>query len=84
MDAAADERDETMSSQISFRITSKSAQDMGIYQGASEVDALAAMHRDAGYDVTLDETGTELVFASESDRELCGDVDAWTVRPVSE
>jgi hypothetical protein len=84
MDAAADGETTTMSSQISFRITSKSAQDMGTYQGASEVDALAAMHRDAGYDVTLDETGTELVFASESDREICGDIDDWTVRPVSD
>ena len=57
--------------------------DFGTLEAGSEVDALATMHRMAGYDVAVSEDGEELVFASDSDRDLCGDLDAWIVRRVS-
>lgn len=56
----------------------------GTYEGASELDALCAMHADAGYSVAIDETGTELVFASADDRALCGGPEAWDVREVDD
>lgn len=62
----------------SFSIFSKDGADFGTYTGETAAHALAAMHRDAGYKVSV-EAG-ELVFASESDAELCGGLDAWTVK----
>lgn len=67
----------------SFRITNRSTgADFGTVEAGSELDALATMHRDAGYDVAVDETGTELVFASEGDERLCGGLDVWRVQEV--
>lgn len=72
-----------------FRITSRSTgADFGVYDTFSQsdeiapLDALAAMHRDAGYDVAISEDGTALVFASEADERLCGGLDAWRVTEV--
>lgn len=73
----------TTTTQRTFRITSRSTgADFGCFEAGSELDALATMHRDAGYEVTLDETGTELVFASEGDERLCGGLDVWRVQEV--
>jgi len=67
----------------SFRITNRSTgADFGTVEAGSELDALATMHCDAGYDVAIDETGTELVFASEGDERLCGGLDVWRVQEV--
>ncbi|MBM6757092.1 hypothetical protein H6A18_11375, partial [Collinsella tanakaei] len=60
----------------------RTGQSFGTYEGSTDLDALCAMHNDAGYVVALDETGTELVFESEDDREVCGDADAWIVSEV--
>lgn len=72
-----------------FRITNRSTgADFGIYETESQsdeiapLDALASMHRNAGYDVAVSEDGTELVFASEADAALCGGLDAWRVTEV--
>jgi len=72
----------------SFRITNRSTgADFGTYTSdaagdVAPLEALASMHRDAGYDVAIDETGTEFVFASESAARLCGGLDVWRVQEV--
>ncbi len=73
----------TTTTQRTFRITSRSTgADFGCFDAASELDALATMHRDAGYDVTMDETGTELVWDDADDAALCGGLDVWRVQEV--
>lgn len=61
-----------------YHITSKAGADHGIWHGSSEAHALAAMHREAGYDVEVDEDG-DLTFASEDDAAQCGDVSDWII-----
>jgi hypothetical protein len=63
-----------------YNITSKSGANYGDFEGATPAEALAAMHRDAGYRVSVE--GDEVAFASDADREFCGGVDDWTIRPV--
>ena len=65
-----------------YEITSSTGNTMGTYEGTTPAEALAAMHRDAGYRVRVD--GGEIVFASEGDAEVCGGLDAWTVREVAQ
>ena len=78
----------TTTTQRTFRITNRSTgADFGTYASdaagdVAALEALASMHRDAGYDVAIDETGTELVFASEGDERLCGGLDVWRVQEV--
>ena len=73
-----------MTTQGHYSISNRSTgADFGTFEAGSEVDALATMHREAGYDVAVREDGAELVFASDADRDLCGDVDAWIVRRVA-
>ncbi len=67
----------------SYTITSRASVDMGIYQGETPAHALAALHRDAGYQVSVDEHD-ELVFKDDEEREICGDVDDWIIEEVSE
>lgn len=71
----------TLSKEIKmkYKIESKAGEEMGIYEGATETEALAAMHRDAGYDVTVDEDDV-LVFARKSDYEICGGRSDWYVK----
>lgn len=67
-----------------YRIRNRSTgEDFGTFEGVSDVDALAAMHCAAGYDVALDETGGELVFESDHDTDICGGFDRWSVCLVS-
>ena len=66
-----------------FRITSRAGVDHGVYAGATEAHALAAMHRDAGYDVSVDDEG-RLIFASDDDRALCGDGEVWEITLVDD
>jgi hypothetical protein len=54
----------------------------GRYEAVSVVAALAAMHCDAGYEVTLNAKGTRLVFESDYDTDMCGGVESWSVRAV--
>jgi hypothetical protein len=73
-----DDRRETMAS---YYIEGKAqGAVMGIYQGADPAEALASMHRDAGYDVRAE--GGSMIFGDDETRELCGDLDAWHVAPV--
>lgn len=66
-----------------FNITSKSGTDHGDFEGATPAAALVAMLRDAGgYVVSVSDDGSDVVFRSEDDREVCGGVDDWTIRPV--
>ena len=52
----------------------------GHYAGRTPADALAAMHRDAGYGVTVE--GGVLVWHDDADEVLCGGLDRWHVRPL--
>jgi hypothetical protein len=63
-----------------FNIISKSNANHGDFEGATPAEALAAMHRDAGYRVSVE--GDDVAFASDADREVCGGVDDWTIRQV--
>lgn len=60
---------------------SNSQTTMGHYEGETAAHALAAMHRDAGYRVSVDADG-DLVFASAEDERLCGGLDCWKVKEV--
>lgn len=64
-----------------FSIRSSGGQLMGAYNGVSRADALAAMHRDAGYPRVRAE-GEEVVFPDEDTAELCGGMSRWTVTPL--
>lgn len=64
-----------------YTITSSAGQTMGIYAGETPAHALAAMHRDAGYQSVRVEDG-ELVFPDADTEALCGGLDVWTVTPV--
>ena len=52
----------------------------GHYTGRTPVDALAAMHVDAGYVVRAE--GDELIWHDDADEVLCGGLDRWHVRPL--
>ena len=52
----------------------------GHYTGRTPVDALAAMHVEAGYVVHVE--GDELIWHDDADELLCGGLDRWLVRPV--
>jgi hypothetical protein len=62
-----------------YQITSKSGTDHGLHRGATPADALAALHRDAGYPDVRAEGGA-IVWPDDETRDLCGDLDAWTIR----
>lgn len=55
-----------------YEITAEGGRCLGFYRGDTRTEALAAMHRDAGYDVTV--AYDELFFARDGDDELCGTV----------
>lgn len=63
-----------------YNITSKSGSDHGDFEGATPAEALSAMHRDAGYTVTVEDG--DVAFRSEEERTVCGGVNEWTIRPV--
>jgi len=52
----------------------------GHYAGRTPADALAAMHRDAGYRVVAEDG--ELIWHDAADEAICGGLDLWTVRRV--
>ena len=52
----------------------------GHYTGRTPVDALAAMHVEAGYVVHVE--GDELIWHDDADEVLCGGLDRWNVRPL--
>lgn len=58
-----------------YLITSKAGVEMGVYTGVDRTEALSALHRDAGYEVSY--ADGEIVFASFSDAKICGDVRDW-------
>jgi len=60
-----------------YRIYSEAGVDHGTWQGHDAAEALAAMHREAGYDVYADKG--RLVFQHAADRKVCGDVEDWIV-----
>ena len=70
---------------MKYQITSKASVDMGIFDGESPEEALLSMHRDArcGPAVVRIEDG-RLVFGSDEDRELCGDVEDWIIKEAGE
>lgn len=63
-----------------YKITSDQGAEMGTYEGESELHAVAALHRDAGYDVRVDDG--ELVYDSAEDKRICGDVSRLYVQEV--
>lgn len=60
-----------------FQITSRAGLDMGEWEGETKAEALAKLHRDAGYQCTVDQDGDDVEFESESDAELAGYVGDW-------
>lgn len=60
-----------------YRIMSKAWVDFGFYQGRTEAEALANMHKDAGYQVEYHEYSDSLIFKRPDDEEVCGNVDDW-------
>ena len=52
----------------------------GTYQGRTPADALAAMHRDAGYRVVVEDGA--LIWHDDADEVTCGGLDCWQVRRV--
>jgi len=52
----------------------------GHYEGRTPADALAAMHTDAGYRVTVEHG--ELIWHDDADEVTCGGLDRWHVRPL--
>lgn len=65
-----------------YQISSKAGADYGIYTADSPAEALSKLHTDAGYSVSV--RGGELVFESDEDATLCGGVDDWTIRELTE
>jgi hypothetical protein len=63
---------------MTYKIESKAGQQMGEYEGATAAEALAAMHRDAGYS-TVRAEGDHVIFPDAETADICGDVDAWIV-----
>lgn len=53
----------------------------GVFEGFGRADALAAMHRRAGYSARA-ERG-EVVFESQEHADLCGGVAEWIITPVN-
>ena len=52
----------------------------GHYEGRTPADALAAMHRDAGYRVGAEDGA--LIWHDDADEVTCGGLDRWNVRPL--
>ena len=63
-----------------YEISTLSGTSYGTYQGRTPADALAAMHRDAGYRVTSEDG--ELIWHDDADEVTCGGLDRWNVRPL--
>lgn len=66
---------------MAYEIESTAGVIMGVYEGATPAEALAAMHRDAGYDVRAE--GDRVVFPDAETERICGGLDDWLVREVS-
>lgn len=63
-----------------YRIASKAGQYHGEYQGQTPAEALAALHRDAGYHgVHYNAEDDRIIWPSEETRGLCGDVGDWVI-----
>lgn len=65
-----------------YQIESEAGQLMGIYEGERRLDALAAMHRDAGYECSV--VGHVITFRSADEAEICGSVDAWIITAIAD
>jgi len=63
-----------------YEISTLGGTTYGTYQGRTPADALAAMHRDAGYRVAVEDGA--LIWHDDADEALCGGLDRWTVAPV--
>lgn len=75
--------DKRRGGQKAYRIYSRCGIDHGAYTGASKADALAAMHRDAGYPVKVTPSG-RLAFPDAETAALCGGVDQWDIVELDE
>jgi len=64
-----------------YRIETKDGFGCGVWLGANEAEALAAMHRSAGYAVLV--VDGRLVFSDRVSGWLCGGLDAWVVTPLA-
>lgn len=62
---------------MAYKIYSKAGADHGAYEAASPVEALAIMHRDAGYDVEV--IDGEIVFRDTETARLCGGLSDWSI-----
>lgn len=65
-----------------YRITSRAGKDYGLYSGTNPTQALAALHRAAGYRVSA--VDDQLQFPDEETRRICGDIKDWIVEEVAD
>lgn len=65
-----------------FNITSRAGVDFGIWDGETKAEALAALHREAGYECRVE--GDDVAFDDEDTERLCGHVADWHIGEVAE
>ena len=66
----------------SYHFESTEGVGFGTYEADTEIEALAALHREAGYDVTAEDG--ELVFGDDETARLCSGLEGWRVRPTED
>lgn len=70
--------------QKSFRIFSSWGSDFGSWRGETAAHALSKLHRESGYDdVKWDRENDLIVFPDDETREICGDVENWSIERSS-
>lgn len=69
--------------QKSFRIFSNQGSDFGSWRGETAAHALSKLHRKAGYDVKWNRETDSVVFPDDETREICGDVENWSIERSS-
>ncbi|CAO3460775.1 hypothetical protein [Azospirillum argentinense] len=72
---------------MKFRITSDTGLGMGEFEGATNAEALLALHREVGYGddvVWLEEGDSYLTFSSAENEQLLGDIGDWHITEITE
>jgi hypothetical protein len=65
-----------------YQITSRAGVDFGVLEGETKAEALAKLHRDAGYECRVEDD--DVAFDSDDDARLCGHGADWHIGEVDE